>query len=291
MNRVIVLFLTPTLIWGSTWIAIKFQLGETPAEISVFIRFVIAAALTGLWAWFLGLRIRGYSRREHIEFFAQGTANYSLNYILTYHAERFLTSGVVAVTFSLVIYLNMLGLHFLYRRPVERSTLIGALVGGLGILMIFGHEFTSLEFSTEVVWGLLLGVAGTCCASAGNLISLRFHQSKIPILSFNFWGMLYGSLVTLLACLVFQRPWTFPDTALYWSSLFYLAVIGTVVAFATYMTLIRQIGADRAAYTAIFIPVIALLISTAFESYTWNWLNLTGIAFALLGNFLVLKRR
>lgn len=291
MNRVMLLFLTPTLIWGSTWIAIKFQLGETPAEISVFIRFAIATALTGMWAWFLGLRIRGYTRREHFEFFAQGTANYSLNYILTYHAESFLTSGVVAVTFSLVIYLNMLGLHFIYRRPVQKSTLVGALVGGLGILMIFGHEFTSLEFSTEVAWGLLLGVAGTCCASAGNLISLRFHQSKIPILSFNFWGMLYGSLVTLLACLVFQRPWTFPDTALYWGSLLYLAVIGTVVAFATYMTLIRQIGADRAAYTAIFIPVIALLISTAFESYTWNWLNLTGIAFALLGNFLVLKRR
>lgn len=291
MNRVITLFLLPTLIWGSTWIAIKFQLGTTPAEISVFLRFTLATLVTGLWAWGRGLKLRGYSRRQHLEFFGQGAANYSLNYILTYHSESYLTSGVVAVTFSLVIYFNMLGLVFLYKKRIERSTLAGALIGGLGILLIFSREMTALAFSPQVIWGLALGVIATAFASVGNLISLRFREQAIPVLSFNFWGMFYGTLTTLAIALVLGRPWDLTMTGAYWGSLIYLSIGGTVIAFATYMTLIQLIGADRAAYSAIFTPVIALLISTAFESYSWNWMNLSGIALAILGNILVLKKK
>ncbi|MEX0876755.1 MAG: EamA family transporter, partial [Phycisphaerales bacterium] len=72
--------------------------------------------------------------------------------------------------------------------------------------------------------------------------------------------------------------------------LLFLAVFGAVVGFWAYVTLIGNIGPDRAAYSSLLFPVVALLISTLFEGYQWTLLGLAGFGLVLAGNWLVMRR-
>lgn len=292
MLRVIILFILPMMIWGSTWMAIKFQLGETAPELSVLIRFILASFVMFIWA-LLSKRgkIRGFSVRQHLFFAGQGAANYSLNYILTYHSERYLSSGLVAVCFSLMIYFNMIGLAIFYKKPVAKQVVWGALTGGLGIFLIFSKEFLGLSLDQNIFWGLALAIIATAFASTGNLVSVQLHKQKISILTMNFWGMFYGAICTLIICLILNVPFTVSAKSSFWFSMIYLSIGGTVIAFAAYMTLIKEIGADRAAYTTIFTPIIALILSSFFEGYTWSFINILGVSLAFVGQLIILGRR
>ena len=74
-------------------------------------------------------------------------------------------------------------------------------------------------------------------------------------------------------------------------SLVYLAIGASVIAFASYLTLLRRIGAARAGYATVLFPIVALAISTLVEGYVWTPLAILGVALALAGNVLVLRRR
>lgn len=283
------LFILPTLIWGSTWIAIKFQLGVSSPELSIFLRFLISSALSFLICLHLRPRLR-FPASYHGLFFAQGFANFGLNYILTYHSERFLTSGVVALTFTTLIYMNMFGLSFFFKKPLAVEVIYGSGVGGLGVLLLFWHEIVRTDFNPSTLLGIALGLLATASASVGNLLVVRQRAMGIPVLSGNTWGMFYGALLTFIFFLLFNHDWTIDPRPSYWISLVYLSVFGTVIAFAAAMTLVGRIGADRTAYITVVSPVIALLISTFLEGYTWDWINVVGLGLCLLGNILILRK-
>src|SRR5437868_9365510 len=90
------LFLTATLIWGSTWLAIKYQLGAVAPEISVAYRFAAAGALLIVWCFATRRSLR-FTRREHLFLALQGALFFGLNYAAIYIAEQYVTSGLVAV--------------------------------------------------------------------------------------------------------------------------------------------------------------------------------------------------
>lgn len=283
------LFLIPAVIWGSTWIGIKFQLGVSGPEFSVFLRFLVASFLSIVLCWALGIKLTGYSRRVHLLFIVQGLATFSLNYILTYHAERFLASGIVAVTFTILIFLNMLGLRVFFGRRTSQKVIVGATVGAFGIILLFWSEIQKTQFDQVTLWGLVIGILATFSASAGNLIAVPIRQTRIDVLASNAWGMLYGTIWTFGLFLFLDGQWLWDPRPQYWIALAYLAVFGTVVAFATYMQLLERIGPDRSAYITVVSPVFALAISTVFEGYKWDLLGGIGIALALLGNVLILR--
>ena len=81
------------------------------------------------------------------------------------------------------------------------------------------------------------------------------------------------------------------STTGYLGSLVYLAVFGSIIAFGCYLSLIGSIGADRAAYSTLLFPLVALGISTIWEGYQWSAASLTGVCFILVGNFFILTRK
>lgn len=210
---------------------------------------------------------------------------------MTYHSESYVTSGLVAVAFATLIYFNMLGMHFIFGQKVSRSSVIGSLTGGLGVLLIFSPEVLDLSRQKNFFLGMGLGFLGTFFASCGNLTSVRHSLHKISVLSSTTWAMFYGALSTLFIILVFQKEFVWDPRPSYLYSLLYLSVFGTVIAFITYLSLMERLGADKASYTIVVTPAIALLISSFFESYTWTWLSIGGVALCLLGNYLVLAKK
>lgn len=215
---------------------------------------------------------------------------FSVNYMLTYLAEGMISSGMVAVTFTLLLYYNILGTWLLFKTPVRRNVTIGALIGGLGIGLIFLQEILNFQPGSKSIWGLIVGAIATAFASAGNLVSYVHRKENIPVMSSNAFGMLYGSMFTCVVALVLNQSFTVDWTPKYVASLLYLAVFGTVIAFGAYLSLVGRIGAEKASYTSILSPVIALTLSSMFENFHWTPEVAAGIALCLAGNVITLQK-
>jgi len=281
------LFAVAALIWGSTWLAITFQLGTVAPEASVVYRFALAAVLLAAWCAVTRRSLR-FSLRQHAWIAAQGTFLFGLNYLGVYLAERYVASGLVAVLFSLIVFFNLVGARLFFGTPVNRRTLLAATLGIIGIVLLFWRDLSG--HSGDALLGVAFAIGATLLASSGNLIAVRNQRHGLPVLPSVAWGMAYGAVVIALVAAIEGTAWTFEVTPRYVVSLVYLAVFGSVVAFGAYLTLLGKIGPARAGYVGVAVPMVALLLSTVFENYEWTLPALAGAALCVAGNVLVLIR-
>ncbi len=284
------LFLLCSAIWGSTWLAIKFQLGSVAPEASVAYRFALAAALIAIGCAAVGRSMR-FSPRAHGLFAAQGALMFGLNYVAVYRAEEHIASGLVAVLFSTIVFMSLVGTRLAFGTPIGGRALAGATLGVGGVSLLFLPELGGAGDGADAGAGIALGLGATALATGGNLVSMRMQKARLPIFETTAWGMAYGALFAALVATMLGVRWTFDAQLPYVASLAYLALFGSVVAFGAYLTLLSQIGAGPSSYVGVTTPVLAMLLSSAFEGYRWNALAVVGIAFAIAGNVLVLKRK
>ncbi len=283
------LYVVTVLIWGSSWLAIKYQLGSVDPMVSVAYRFLLASAISWLYCRFSG-RLMRYSLRDHGFMFLQGASLFALNYWLFYLSELTLTSGLAAVIFSTIVVMNMMnGVLFLKNR-LELRVVLGAGIGLFGIIVVFWSEVTDFESGSENLFAVSLAVLATLLASLGNIASARNQRKGIPVVQANTFGMTYGALLMLVLSWATGREFTFEVTLPYVSSLVFLSVFASIIAFWTYLTLLGRVGVERAAYATLFFPLVALGFSTVFEDYQWTASAGIGILLILAGNLLILKR-
>jgi drug/metabolite transporter (DMT)-like permease len=281
--------LLTSFIWGSTWLAIKYQLGPVAPELSIVYRFALAAAILGIYAWLRRLPMR-FSLPEHGFIALQGAFLFSVNYVLVYLAEQTLASGLVAVVFSTIILMNVLLGPLLLRDPFRPHVLVGGVLGLAGLTLVFLPELTEFRLSGERSVGLVMSLVGTLSASVGNIISARNQRHGLPVVQTNALGMAYGALFTLGFALTRGAPFRFDFSPGYVISLLYLAGFGSVIAFGGYLTLLGRIGPDRSSYIAVVFPVVALALSTLFEGLRWSAAGLAGVLLVVIGNAMALSR-
>ena len=275
-----VLFWVPTLIWASTWHVILYQLAETPPLNSVAWRFLLAGlTLLGLSIargerWRLELRWHGWV-------VLGGVVQYSINYWGVYEAERHIPSGLVAVLFSLMVFGNALSGWWLFAQPVTRRFLAAAACGVLGVVLIFWPEVVAAGARPNAVLGLSVGLLAVVMACVGNAITLSLTRRGVPLLPLLGWGMTYGALVLLAVAAAQGNAGAIGRSAAWWSSLLYLTLFGTVIAFFVYFRLAQRVGPARAAMTGVMIPPIALTISAALEGWRPSALSLAGVVLCL----------
>ena len=284
------LYAVTVLIWGSTWFAIKMQLGVVSPAVSVTWRFLAAALILLGFALARGLPLR-FSARDHLWMALQGLLLFCLNYVGFYVAEQTLPSGLAAVICSMLTIGNIVGMRLFFDVHTHATNLLGAVVGIAGVALLFWPDLRSLSATNATLMGVLWGLGATVSATLGNMVATRNQRRHLPILQVNGWAMLYGALITAAAAATMGETFTFDRSWRYVSSLVYLAVFGSIVAFGAYLTLMKRIGAHRAGYTMVAIPVIALLISTWLEDLRWTANLWVGVALCLIGNVLVLGRR
>ncbi|MGF1720722.1 DMT family transporter [Vibrio kyushuensis] len=281
-----ILYTVTVLIWGSTWLAIAYQLGDTPVVVSVGWRFAVASI-----ALFVILIVRNALPRLSIENHKMAAllalCLFSNNFLLFYAATEYLPSGLNAVVFSLAPILNSFNLWILEKRRPSTAFLQGAITGFTGVVLLFASQFVSADMDLTIFLGLTLSFLGTCFFSMGNLVSARAQKKEMPLLPTTAWAMGYGALYLLIIALILDLPLSIPDTSTYVSALMYLAIVGSVVGFNTYLALVGRIGAAKAAYCTVLFPLVALSLSTIFEGYEWTWLSAIGVVLVLAGNLRV----
>ncbi len=283
----LLLFAVPCIIWGTTWLAIKFQLGRVAPELSVGLRFGLAALVIVGWCAIRGISLR-VRLADHAWLLLLGILLFGLNYVLVYRSEQHLTSGLVAVLFALMVFFNLVGARLLFGTSFPRAVLAGAAMGVGGVALLFWPEVAAVRGGGRGV-GILEAVVATLLASGGNLLSQRLFARGIGVVPATGISMGYASLLVLGFCAATGVPWTFDPRPGYVLSLAYLALFGSVVAFVAFLTLVKRIGAGRSGYTAAVIPVVAMLASTLFEGYRWTTTALAGMSLVMAGTVLVLR--
>ena len=281
-------FIIPCFIWGSTWFAIKFQLGRVDPLVSVVYRFLIAGLLLMAFSAIRKLNLR-YTLREHLLMMLQGMILFGFNYWLVYLAEEDLASGVVAIIFSFSIFTNIFFNYLLLKGKIRKEVMAGAVLGIGGTLLIFSHELQSSEQIAIGYQALLFCFGSIVLASLGNILSKYNQTRKLPVIQTNAFSMTYGSLAMMLMVPLSGKSFSFEATFPYIASLLYLSILGSIVAFTLYLKLVGDIGPDRAGYTTLIAPVIALIISSFFENYQWGLAAAIGILLLFAGNFLALR--
>lgn len=284
----LVLYLATVLIWGSTWIAITFQLGSVDPSVSIAHRFMLAAALMFVW---LGLRRQSVylSSRQLMYVVIQAMCLFCINYHFVYMANGLITSGLVALVFSNIVILNIVFGAVFHGSPISPIVLLGAVLGLCGVATVFWPELGELSFSDQAFAGLFYSFCGTVLASLGNMAAVVNVRNQVPVLVTNAWGMFIGASCMYAFALWRGAEITVEVTTEYLGSLAFLAVFGSVAAFWCYITLIGRIGADKAGYANLLIPVVAILISTVVEGYQWTLLATAGLVLILAGNYLVMR--
>ncbi|TYC51544.1 DMT family transporter [Rhodobacterales bacterium] len=284
------LYSITVLAWGCSWIAMKGQVETVSPEVSVFWRFVLAAMVMMIWA-----RLRGYNLafplKDHVRFAGLGALMFSTNFTLFYYGSSYLPSGLLAVVFSTASIFNLfLGLILFGQRP-HKIALTAGVLGFAGVGLMFLPQVTGAEFNHDALVGLAMCVGGTLSFCLGNMLSADTQKKGIAVTPATAWGMVYGTAFLGIFCLARGRSFEVEWSATYLFSLTYLAIVSSVIAFASYLTLLGRIGSARAGYATVLFPVIALSLSTIFEGYHWTPYAAAGLVFVLCGNALMLRAR
>lgn len=275
------------LIWGTTWFTIKFQLGVVSPEVSLVYRFGLAAACVFLFARVTGSPLV-LSLRDHRMVAIQGATLFCLNYWMTYLSTQYLTSGLVAVLFTSIIFFNLVNSRMIFGTPVERRVLLAAGAGMLGVALLFLPELQAALHNPTIAHGAVLALGATYVASLGNMAASRNTREHLPVVTVNAYGLAYGTLGLAAIAMLRGTPVEFDPRWSYVLSLLYLSLAGTALAFGLYLALIKRIGASRAAYSSVLFPVVALVVSTLFESYAWSLPAIIGLGVLIAGNALAL---
>lgn len=289
--RILFPFLLVALIWGGTWIVIRDQISSVPPTWSVCYRFTVASA-----GMFLLARVRGQPfllpRSGHVFALLLGASQFMLNFNFVYNAERFVTSGLVATLFALLMLPNaLLGRIFLGRR-LEPSFFIGTAIAILGISLLFVQEYRAMPASgMDVLYGVLLTIGGILSASFANVLQAARRVQALPLLTLLAWAMFYGVLLNAAVALLTVGAPVFDPRPSYWLGLLYLGLLGSVVTFPLYFGIVRAIGPGKAAYNSTLVPVVAMLLSTLFEGYRWSLLAGAGGVIAMLGLLVAMRAR
>lgn len=286
MNNVL-LYIITVLVWGSTWLAIEYQLGDVPVTASLIYRFAIAGLL--MWAYCLVTKVPlRYEAKEHAFIALLASCNFSINYLVIYLAQLHINSAMTSVAFSTMLLMNIVNTRLFFGTPIPARVYLGAVTGIAGIVALFWQGLTVVNTEDKLILGLALVLLSALIASFGNMVSVRNSGRGINVFAANAWGMSYGTLILCIIAVLSGSELRFSTEPAYVISLLYLAVFGTVIAFATYFLLLRDIGPEKASYVIVLFPVVAITLSSMFEGFEWTSNIILGFALVLTGNAIVL---
>lgn len=289
--RVWIPFVVVSLIWGSTWLVIRDQLGTVPASWSVAYRFIVAA---------IGMVILAVVMRQPLKIdrpmvgwtMLLGVMQFAMNFNFVYAAEHHITSGLVAVMFALLIVPNALLAKYWLGRHIGGAFILGSVIASLGVGLLMLQEYRAAPVGgAEVLLGLSLTLCAVATASVSNVLQVTPKIARYPTITILAWSMFWGSVANAVFAFITQGPPVIDTRPGYIGGVLYLSIIGSVVTFPLYFRLIRDIGPGKAAYTGVVIPVVAMILSTIFEGYVWSILALAGGALVMVGLVVAMQAR
>ena len=280
----ILVFILLCLIWGSTWLFIKIGLDDAPPFLSAGLRFLVASMLLYPFMRMRGLKIPRDWKILSIMVYT-GLFAISVAYGLVYWSEQHISAGLTSVLFSSFIFFVIFLSHFTIAGDrLSVPKLIGSLIGFSGVAVIF---MDSLKIENRLAaWGALAVILSAVCNAISNVVIKRNSQFLNPIV-LTVVQLFCGAVSLLVLGLLLENISDFQITVKSLGSLFYLAILGSCVAFVCYYWLISQVKVTTAVQIVFVIPIVALFLDWIILDQALNWrvfagsgLVISGIGFA-----------
>jgi drug/metabolite transporter (DMT)-like permease len=278
------------LAWGTTWFTITLQLGVVDPVVSLVYRFTLASLVLGLWALMRREPFR-LSWPQHAAAAGVGLFMFAADYAFTYAAELRIVSGLVALIFATLAFVNLVLFRTLLGKRAPQHAWVAAAVGVAGVALLSWSEIVQSRIDSGTVFGIALAFGAVLLSGIGNVFAFRGEQAGAPLSASTAWAMAYGALALALYAFLTGKHWSFEPTARYALSLCYLSLVGSVLAFTLYFGLARRRGYTMASYILALTPLLAMLMSSAFEHKRWPPVTLAGVALVLWGQWQLLRTR
>jgi len=286
-TAIVATFAVLTLIWGTTWAAIRIGLRGLPPMTGLAIRFGLASLILAGAAWATGVRL-GRSRRERRLWWINALCTFFISYSLVYWSEQWVPSGLASVLFATMPLFVALFAHFAL--PAERLTaraVGGILVGFAGVAVIFSEDLTLLggprvAFASAVMLGapFVSAIASVAVKRWGGEV----HPLSISAVPMGMAAAVIGALAWVWER---DRPVVFDLPSV--GSVLYLTVFGSAVSFSLYFWLLRHVRATRLSLISYTIPVVAVAVGALAMDEPLTGRVLAGAALVVGGVVLALR--
>jgi drug/metabolite transporter (DMT)-like permease len=276
------------LAWGTTWFTITLQLGVVDPAVSLVYRFTLASLVLGCWALLRREALR-MTWPQHAAAAGVGLFMFAADYTFTYAAELRIVSGLVALIFATLAFVNLVIFRVLLGHHAPHHAWVAAAVGAAGVALLSWSEIMTSRLDGGTVTGIALAFGAVLLSGIGNVFAYRAEAAEAPLNASTAWAMAYGALALVLYALLTGKPWSFELTPRYVLSLCYLALVGSVLAFTLYFSLARRRGYTMASYILALTPLLAMVMSSLFEHKRWPPITLAGVALVLWGQWQLLR--
>ncbi len=272
-------FIVISLIWGSTWLAIKIGLDSVPPFYGVAIRFMIATIILG---FMVVIRRESIPLTKHA-FFLYGSLallSFSFPYALVYWGEQYISSGLASILFAAYPFVVALCSHFVLRNErLNMYKVTGIGLGFAGILVIFWSDLDLGSASTSGMAAILLSTV----MQGTSLVIVKRHNSSLSPTALTFGGMVLGEIILLAIALSVESFSSVALDAKGIGSIVYLGTFGSVVTFVTYYWLLKHVEAVYLSLVSFVTPVLAVVLGAVALGEELSSRVVAGGAFILLG--------
>ena len=280
-----------TLVWGSTWLVIADQIAVVPPSWSVSYRFLVGALAMGAYALVRGESFR-FDARGYAFAAVLALTQFCLNFNFVYRAEGYITSGLVAVVFAMLLLPNALFARVFLGQRLGRQLMVGSGVAMAGVALLFVHEArVDPSGPANALKGIGFTLLGILSASTANVMQGTATAKRYPMGAMLAVAMLMGACIDAGLALAIAGPPQFDPRISYTLGILYLGLFASALAFTLYFRVLRVIGPAKAAYSSVIVPVIAMTLSTMFEGYRWSPLAAGGAALTGVGLVIALSAR
>lgn len=251
-------FAAITIVWGSTWLAIKIGLGSIPPVFGVALRFTLAAVILAVI-----LRLRGgrlvFDRTTTPVYVTLGIFSFSFPFVLVYWGEQYVSSGLASILFATYPFVVAILSHLLL--PGEQLTpykVAGTLIGFAGVVVIFWSDLSS---GTGGFPGMAAIVVSTILQGF-SLVMVKKKGKHIPPVQMTLGGMVFAVAILFAMAFSLEDVSTLRFDAAGVGSIVYLGTFGTVITFVTYYWLLKRVEALFLSLTALITPILAVVLGS-----------------------------
>jgi len=269
-----------SLIWGSTWLAIRVGLDYLTPILSAGIRFLLASFL-----------IYGLMKIRHISlqtdphsmklYFVLGIFSFAIPFGLVYWAEQYIPSGLASILFAVFPFFVIIFSKIAFpNHKIFIGQIVGVTIGFIGIVVIFSRNL-SINFTNDFVGMIAVFLSATM--QAGIAVVVKKYGGHINSLSLNFVPLLIGGIIMIPLAFILEESstWNFTVSAI--GSIFYLAFFGTLVTFTIYYWLMKKINIVILSITSLITPIIAVLLGWIFLNEKLSFQDIIGSSLVLIG--------
>jgi len=278
-------FVAIYVIWGSTYLAIRYAVETIPPLVAAGIRHSIAGGIMLAWAWWRGFRP---TRQQWVAGFALGALFFLIGHGTLHWAEQYVGSGLAALLIATEpMFILVLG-WMMGQQKISLLSALGLGLGVVGVAMLTGAE---LSIKGSSLWGLLAVLLGSLSWSLGVVISPRL---KLPsdALGRTALPTLCGAAMLLIAAGVtgeFQQTHWASITLRSIFGLGYLITFGSVVAFTAYTWLLQRVPPTLVATHTYANPVVAVILGWLLAHEHLS-LRVVLASVAILGAIVLIRR-